>query len=61
MKISKPVSLKFREIDKCQIKIIVGFNKICYGYSPNEDIIDCECTVYVSPNVSWFYISLSCL
>ena len=57
LNILKPVTLKFRGVDKSQIQIIGGFNTICSGYSPNGDIIYCECTVYVSPNVSGFYIS----
>ena len=47
MKILKPVGPQFRGGDKSQIQIIGGLNTLCYGYSPNGDIIDCECTMLV--------------
>ena len=51
------VTLNFRGVNKSKLEIVGAFRAKCTGKSPSGDVIDCETVVYVSPNISGFYMS----
>ena len=55
--ILKEVSMNFRGVNKSKLEIVGAFEARCFGEAPSGDIIDCHTLVYVTPNISGFYMS----
>ena len=57
MNILRNVKTNIRGVDRNPLKITGAFHAKCSGKSPCGDTVDSKCIVYVSPNVSGFYMS----